>query len=93
MLQNIVVAGAARSPAAQGIDLEEKTVIEVEAEHGKVMKTLQALEEGYPGAGSALLPLFFPGELWPEERTFWSTKRSELEEKKHKRVAGKTGIP
>lgn len=35
------------------------------------MKTLEKVEETYPGLGSCMLDVFLPGKLRPEERQKW----------------------
>ncbi|PCH39065.1 hypothetical protein WOLCODRAFT_141087 [Wolfiporia cocos MD-104 SS10] len=69
MLQNIIAAGAKRSPSAFGFHWEMVEIVS----KPKVFKTLQEAEKIKPGVGLALLPVFFPGELrndemrWKEE--------------------------
>jgi hypothetical protein len=67
MLQNVLVAGWRRDPSALGVHLNFRHVIgEMTA-----MDTLLALEARYTRAGRSLLPIFFPGELRPEETAKW----------------------
>jgi hypothetical protein len=75
MLQNTIVAGAPRAPAALGIYL----LFQEKIAEPKVMTTLQAVEEKYPGVGIALLPIMFPGTLRPHERAYWGEKAEALE--------------
>lgn len=67
MLHNFAIAGASRKPGTFGIDLEYRSTF-VEC---KVMEVLRAVEESYPRAGAAMLPIFFPGRLFPRERLLW----------------------
>jgi hypothetical protein len=67
MLQNVIVAGAPRSPAAIGIHARLEEVIY----QPKVMHTLYELEEKYPRVGAALLPVLFQGPLRPDEVQKW----------------------
>lgn len=66
-LQNIFVAGRRRSPKAFGVPLKFKRVMG----ELKVMDTLLAVEEAYPGLGKSMRPTFFPGELRQEEEAQW----------------------
>ena len=79
MVQNVVAAGATRSAAALGFHFEESVEGDFIKEH-KVMQTLMKAEEREPGVGLALLPIFFPGELWPDEQEYWDKKRKEKAE-------------
>ncbi|KAI0738281.1 hypothetical protein C8Q80DRAFT_1076112, partial [Daedaleopsis nitida] len=74
MLQNVLAAGATRSSDALGFHFQERLKDDVVKEK-KVMQTLMRAEEREAGVGLALLPLYFPGELWPEEQEFWDRKR------------------
>ncbi|KAI0105694.1 hypothetical protein GGR51DRAFT_571632 [Nemania sp. FL0031] len=67
MLQNILVVGWRRDPSALGVHLDFKRVI------GEMttMDSLLALETEITGLGRCLLPMFFPGELLPEETLAW----------------------
>ena len=67
ILQNVLVAGWRRNPSALGVHLDFRKVI------GKMttMGTLYALEAEYVGVGRFLRPIFFPGELVPEEAARW----------------------
>jgi hypothetical protein len=69
MLHNLLVAGLRRNPSALGIHLNFREVI------GKMqtMDTLLALEAKYPQVGFCLLPIFFPGELLPQEKETWDS--------------------
>jgi len=67
MLHNFAIAGVSRKPGAFCIDLEyRQTFVE-----SKVMEVLRTVEESYPRAGAAMVPIFFPGKLFPRERLLW----------------------
>jgi hypothetical protein len=67
ILQNVLVAGWRRNPSALGVHLDFRKVIgEMTA-----MDALLALEAEYTRVGRSLLPIFFPGELLPEEVAKW----------------------
>jgi hypothetical protein len=67
ILQNVLVAGWRRDPSALGVHLDFREVIgEMTA-----MDALLALEASYTRVGRSLLPIFFPGELLPEEVARW----------------------
>ncbi|KAG9844091.1 hypothetical protein KCU98_g7257, partial [Aureobasidium melanogenum] len=68
LIHNVFVAGKKRQPSAFGIHLIYRETIVEE----KVMHTLWRLEEGYPGAGKALLDTFFPGKLRKREDSLWA---------------------
>ena len=86
MVQNAVAAGATRSADALGFHFEPLQE-EDEIKEKKVMRTLMRAEERERGVGLALLPIFFPGELWPEEQEYWDArKREKLEEDAQKRT-------
>ncbi|KIY53633.1 hypothetical protein FISHEDRAFT_15425, partial [Fistulina hepatica ATCC 64428] len=67
MVQNVVAAGARRSPEQFHIPLQ---FIE-ELSNPKVMKTLQDLECRYPDVGFSLLPILFPGRFRDDEEEWW----------------------
>lgn len=71
MAYNVYVAGVHRRPAALGIHLD---YIECFADR-KVMRALQAVETKNLGVGTSMLPTFFPGELRPEEQSFWDKQK------------------
>ncbi|RPB01930.1 hypothetical protein L873DRAFT_1802759 [Choiromyces venosus 120613-1] len=73
MLQNQLVSGVQRDPASLGIPL---TKVE-EIRELKVMNALKKAETHYPGFGESLLPTFFPGELWPDEVSWWEKQKME----------------
>ncbi|KAH9847734.1 hypothetical protein C2E23DRAFT_847140 [Lenzites betulinus] len=65
-----------RSGAAMGFKFVEaqKTVVRA----NKVMEVLMKAEEVESGVGSALLPVFFPGQLRPEEELWWAERKQSL---------------
>ncbi|KAF8545885.1 hypothetical protein OG21DRAFT_1451348 [Imleria badia] len=73
MAHNVIVAGVQRRPAALGIHLD---YVECFADP-KAMKALQAVQTNYPGVGASMLPIFFPGELRPEEKPFWNEQKNQ----------------
>lgn len=65
MIQNAIAAGAKRSPAALGFHLRrarEHTIY-----NKKSFKALKEAEAVEPYVGLSLLPIFFPGDLRPDE--------------------------
>ncbi|PLB54560.1 hypothetical protein P170DRAFT_373799 [Aspergillus steynii IBT 23096] len=68
MLQNILTAGARRTPEDYGVSLKYKEVIG----HPKVMETLFQVERKYPRVGRSMRDTFFPGQLLSEERDEWN---------------------
>ncbi|KAL7957428.1 hypothetical protein V8C34DRAFT_285572 [Trichoderma compactum] len=75
MMQNLVLAGAPRTPEALGIPVE---LVRVVGSHG-VMDTLLILEAKVPYAGKALLPIYFPGRLRESEIEKWEALESKHE--------------
>lgn len=73
MAHNVFVASVQRRPAALGIHLD---FVECFADR-KVMKALQAVQTKYPGVGTSMLPIFFPGELRPDEKAFWDKQENQ----------------
>jgi hypothetical protein len=75
ILQNLLAAGWRRDPGTLGIHLVFKEVV------GEltVMDSLLALEAKYPKSGKSLLPIFFPGELRPNEADEWEVLRLKQE--------------
>jgi len=72
MLQNVIVAGAPRTPAASGIHVE---LVE-EVKNKKVMQALKDIETFYPGCGRVLLDEFFAeSRLRPDEEEWWSDEK------------------
>lgn len=93
MVQNVIAAGATRSADALGFHFMEGTKDDV-IKKDKVMQTLMKAEERESGVGLALLPLFFPGDLWPEEQEYWDRKKKERSEfEAAKRARLKRGEP
>ncbi|KAF2118793.1 hypothetical protein BDV96DRAFT_472140, partial [Lophiotrema nucula] len=68
---NILTASAARSPAAHGIPLVQKSTHSGE----KVMTVLQELEDQEPGYGQHLLKTFFSGPLRDNDSKWWADKK------------------
>ncbi|KAI0354541.1 hypothetical protein OH77DRAFT_507938 [Trametes cingulata] len=65
-----------RSCAALGFRLSEERKKVVRAD--KVMEVLMKAEELETGVGSALLPIFFPGQLRPEEELWWAERKQAI---------------
>ena len=82
ILQNVLVAGWRRDPSALGVHLNFREVI------GEMttMDALLALEAKYTKVGKALLPIFFPGELLPEEFARWEVLNVKAVEKEEERA-------
>lgn len=76
MIQNVLAAGVTRSADALGFHFNEPAKGDLIKEN-KVMQTLMKAEEREPGVGLSLLPLYFPGDLWPQEQVYWERKRRE----------------
>ena len=58
-----------------------------ESRDGHAPRRVVGRAERERGVGLALLPIFFPGELWPEEQEYWDArKREKLEEDARKRT-------
>ncbi|KAI9763733.1 MAG: hypothetical protein M1840_009130 [Geoglossum simile] len=68
ILQNVTVAGWRRDPSAFGVPLTFEEVIG----KTKVMQTLYAVEDKYPGLGRSMVATFFPGILKETEQTKWN---------------------
>ncbi|KAI0773074.1 hypothetical protein BD413DRAFT_611989 [Trametes elegans] len=62
-----------RSGAAIGFKFSEEATKVVRDD--KVMEALKKAEEAETGVGSALLPVFFPGRLRPEENLWWAERK------------------
>ncbi|KAL7910493.1 hypothetical protein GGI35DRAFT_448954 [Trichoderma velutinum] len=75
MMQNLVLAGAPRTPEALGIPVELEEVVGLP----KVMDTLLELEAKVPYAGKALLPIYFPGRLREREIEKWEELENQHE--------------
>ena len=84
MVQNIFAAGYKRQPDALGIHLETKDCIgPKEAGVNKVFDVLKEVEQRLGGGvGLALLPTFFPGELWPNEQAWKDEVMTKLKAEK-----------
>ena len=74
MVHTIVIAGAPRRPECFGIHLEYKDVFVKQ----KVIDTLKAAEEKYPGLGIIMIPIYFPGGLRDDE-VAWVEKAKKQE--------------
>ncbi|OJD36806.1 uncharacterized protein BKCO1_900050 [Diplodia corticola] len=77
MVQNVTAAGKARDPSAMGVPMESVD----EICDGRVMEVLQKTEKKYPKVGLSLLPIFFPGELRPDEREFFDEMKATAKER------------
>ncbi|KAL0262558.1 hypothetical protein SLS55_001526 [Diplodia seriata] len=77
MVQNVTAAGMARDPSAMGVPMESID----EIFEGRVMQVLQETERRYPKVGLSLLPIFFPGELRPDEKVFFDEMRATAKER------------
>jgi hypothetical protein len=75
MVQNVIVAGASRTPSAFGIHLKYKESIF----RPKVMEALMDTEKEYPRIGQSLLPTFFPGNLKDSEKEWWRSAKEKSE--------------
>ncbi|KAL7795496.1 hypothetical protein V8C43DRAFT_279245 [Trichoderma afarasin] len=78
MMQNLVLAGAPRTPEALGMPVQLEEVVGLR----EVMDTLLELESKVPYAGKTLLPIYFPGRLREHEIASW-----EALEREHERAA------
>lgn len=78
MLQNTIVAGSPRSPAALGLHLEQQHITIFRGK--RAMDLLKDVEEYSPGVGMALLPALFPGALRPDDRQYWADKARDEEQ-------------
>lgn len=84
--QNIFVAGSRRDPSAFGIPLTYEKVIA----RTKVMHTLFAVEEAFPGLGFSMRETFFPGgQLKEHEVDKWEACQQLLKEEKAARRAAR----
>jgi hypothetical protein len=75
MVQNVITAGARRSPNALGFHLEQMQPTGVIHED-KVFKALQKLENLERGVGLSLVPVFFAGGL-REDEEIWIQEAKE----------------
>jgi hypothetical protein len=76
MLQNLAVAGWRRNPSALGIHLQFRKTIG----HMSTMDALLQVEAEFPNAGRSLLPIFFPGPLFPDETAKWEALKVKQEQ-------------
>ncbi|KKP06404.1 hypothetical protein THAR02_01455 [Trichoderma harzianum] len=72
MMQNLILAGAPRTPEALGMPVQLEQVVGLP----KVMDTLLELEAKVPYAGKALLPIYSPGRLREREVEKWEALES-----------------
>ncbi|KAF9641682.1 hypothetical protein BFW01_g1665 [Lasiodiplodia theobromae] len=77
MVQNVLAAGAPRDPSAMGVPMDQVD----EIYEGRVMEVLQAAERKYPKVGISLLPIYFPGELRPDEQKFFDEMKATVKER------------
>jgi hypothetical protein len=86
MVQNLVVAGVPRKPAALGLPIKlDRNMKEGQAApkifaEPKVMWSIMEFERRFPGCGNALVKEFFPGDLLEWEVSWWASK--DLDERK-----------
>ena len=71
MVQNMSAAAVLRRPEAVGMPLEWVARI---SDH-KVMQALMEAERRFPPVGAALVNTSFPGEIFEDERKFWTSRR------------------
>ncbi|EMD31543.1 hypothetical protein CERSUDRAFT_127282 [Gelatoporia subvermispora B] len=74
MIQNVIAAGAERSPGALGFHLEPVKHVY----NSKVFKALQEAETIYQGVGIFLVPVFFPGDLRDDEKEWKEDAENKL---------------
>ncbi|KAI0257079.1 hypothetical protein BJV78DRAFT_1272203 [Lactifluus subvellereus] len=74
MAQNVIAAGAKRSPNALGFHLWPTGVIHED----KVFQAIMKLESLEPGAGLSLVPVFFPGALRRDEEEWMRQAKDAL---------------
>ncbi|PWY94985.1 hypothetical protein BO94DRAFT_530874, partial [Aspergillus sclerotioniger CBS 115572] len=69
-IQNVISAGAPRSPSALGVHIRD---LGQPIRGKRVADALKAAEQQYPGVGMSLVPIFFPGSMRvePSEFDFW----------------------
>lgn len=67
MMHNLLVAGARQDPGALGVHLEFRDVVG----RMETMEALIDLETKHARVGRCMLPIFFPGELLPQEKKRW----------------------
>ncbi len=76
LIHTSLIAGAPRDPSVFGIHLDPVEAF-VDAD---VMRVLEMVEQHYPGVGRSMLDIFFPGELWDEEKVRWTEYRKREKE-------------
>jgi hypothetical protein len=86
MAQNVIAAGARRSPNAHGFHLERMRPTGVIHED-KVFLALRKLESLEPGAGLSLVPVFFPGGLRRDEEEWMQQAKEALKTSKKESVS------
>ncbi|KAF6221060.1 hypothetical protein HO133_002741 [Letharia lupina] len=74
MFHNLWVAGHARTTSAHGIPLDIENAKPLTDPDKSVMEGLMAAEKIEPGVGLALLKVYFPGRLRPDEDKWWAKK-------------------
>ena len=89
MVQNVYASGARRTTNAHGFNLR---VDKDNTYHKKVIEALKAAEAKEPGVGLALLPVFFPGGLRPDEET-WKHQAREILNRIKEETKAKKGLP
>lgn len=77
MIQNVIAAGARRSPNALGFHLERMSPTGV-IHNDKVFQAIVELENLEPGAGLSLVPVFFPGSLRRDEEEWMQRAKEAL---------------
>jgi hypothetical protein len=87
MVQNLVVAGVPRKPAALGLPIElDHNLKEGQAAPNifaepKVMWSIMEFEKRFPGCGNALVKEFFPGDLLEWEVSWWASEEVDERER------------
>lgn len=87
-VQNVFAAGTHRKPKALGIHIQKVRSIVPDQGVTKLFAMLQKVEQQYRWVGLALLPVFFPSGLRPDE-IHWRdiTKRDNLEKEAEEKAA------
>lgn len=69
-IQNVISAGASRTPSALGVRIRDTGN---PLRGSSIASVLRIAEENYPGVGMSLVPVFFPGSLRVKEPDieFW----------------------
>lgn len=92
MVQNLIVAGAARLPKSFGMYL--KLVDRIE--DVKVMKALERTEILHPATALHLIKIFFPEGLRGDEKDFWKEMKNTVDDRKvaaEEMIRKKSGTP